>query len=62
MIYPELSVFKEIADGAKYDRATVYREIAGDTLTPIALLRNFSNEKHVFLLESANLDKTFSRF
>lgn len=66
MIYPELSKFKEIAtyeaEGEKYDRATIYREIAGDTLTPIALLRNFSNEKHIFLLESANLDKSFSRF
>lgn len=66
MIYPELNVFKDIADGridgVKYERATVYREIAGDTLTPIALLRNFSNEKNVFLLESANLDKSFSRF
>lgn len=61
MLYPDLNTFKGIAEQG-YDRATVYREIAGDTLTPIALLRNFSNEKHLFLLESANLDKSFSRF
>jgi anthranilate synthase component 1 len=61
MLYPALNRFNEIAEKG-YDRATVYREIAGDTLTPIALLRNFSNEKHLFLLESANLDKSFSRF
>jgi anthranilate synthase component 1 len=66
MVFPASEEFKDIVegrkDGVKYDRATVYREIAGDTFTPIALLRNFSNEKYVFLLESANVDKTFSRY
>lgn len=59
-IYPTRDEFLELA--GKYDRVTVYREIMGDTFTPITLLRNFSNEENVFLLESANLDKTFSRF
>ncbi|WP_022850546.1 anthranilate synthase component I family protein [Limisalsivibrio acetivorans] len=66
MIFPELEEFKAIAngekDGRRYGRITIYREVAGDTFTPIALLRNFSNEKHIFLLESANLDKSFSRY
>lgn len=66
MIYPELNVLKALAsgekDGTRYQRATVYREVIGDTLTPIALLRNFSNDENLFLLESANLDKSMSRF
>jgi len=60
MIYPDEKKFKQLAE--KYSHITVYREIVGDTLTPIGLLKNFSNRESVFLLESANLDKTFSRF
>lgn len=59
-IHPTRDEFLELC--GDYDRVTVYREIMGDTFTPITLLRNFSNEENVFLLESANLDKTFSRF
>lgn len=59
-IYPSKERFMELAE--EYDRVTIYREIVGDTFTPITLLRNFSNEENLFLLESANLDKTFSRF
>lgn len=59
-IYPSRDEFLTLA--GDYDRVTVYREIVGDTFTPITLLRNFSNEENIFLLESANLDKTFSRF
>jgi len=58
--YPSKERFIELAE--EYDRVTVYREIIGDTFTPITLLRNFSNEENLFLLESANLDKTFSRY
>ena len=43
-------------------RAVVYREIMEDSLTPILLLKRFQHKKNLFLLESANLDKTFSRF
>lgn len=60
MLFPDLETFKN--DFKKYDRVPVYREIVGDTFTPIALLRNFSSEDNLFMLESANLDKTFSRF
>ncbi|ADD67944.1 Anthranilate synthase [Denitrovibrio acetiphilus DSM 12809] len=59
-IHPSRERFTELA--GEFDRVTVYREIIGDTFTPITLLRNFSNEENIFLLESANLDKTFSRF
>jgi len=59
-VYPSKEEFLKLA--SDYDRVTVYREIVGDTFTPITLLRNFSNEENVFLLESANLDKTFSRY
>lgn len=59
-VYPDRETFLGLA--GEYDRITVYREIMGDTFTPISLLRNFTNEKYVFLLESANLDKSFSRF
>ncbi|ADR18888.1 anthranilate synthase component I [Calditerrivibrio nitroreducens] len=60
MIFPEKERFLELSKN--FNRVTVYREIAGDIFTPISLLRNFSNEKYLFLLESANLDKTFSRY
>ena len=59
-VYPDRETFMKLAKD--YGRVTVYREIMGDTFTPISLLRNFTNEENVFLLESANLDKTFSRF
>ncbi|MCX8084832.1 MAG: anthranilate synthase component I family protein [Calditerrivibrio sp.] len=60
MIFPDKERFLSLAEN--YNRITVYKEIAGDIFTPIALLRNFSNERNIFLLESANLDKTFSRY
>lgn len=60
MIYPDQNKFAKLAEN--YSHVTIYREIVGDTLTPIGLLKNFSNRENIFLLESANLDKTFSRF
>ncbi len=60
MIYPSLKNFKDLA--VKYRRVVVYREIAGDIITPINLLANFSDENHLFLLESANIDKSYSRY
>lgn len=60
MIKPDFKTFKEYS--RKYKRVTLYREIAGDLLTPISLLNNFSGEKNLFLLESANLDRSFSRY
>lgn len=60
MLKPTLEDFKALSK--KYKRIVVYREIAGDAITPITLLNSFSDEKSLFLLESANLDKSFSRF
>ncbi|MBN2161058.1 MAG: anthranilate synthase component I family protein [Spirochaetes bacterium] len=60
MLYPTLQEFIELS--GRYRRVVVYREIAGDLITPISLLINFSDEDHLFLLESANIDKSFSRY
>jgi anthranilate synthase component 1 len=60
MLYPTRKKFEVLAK--KFNRVTFYREIVGDTHTPISVLRNKSNEKYLFLLESARLDKKFSRF
>jgi anthranilate synthase component 1 len=60
MLYPS---FEEcIALAANNDRIMVYREIAGDVLTPVSVLINCFHRENLFLLESANLDKSFSRF
>ena len=60
MIFHDLESFEKIKD--KYDKITVYREIFADTFTPISFLMHFANEENIFLLESVNVDKTFSRF
>ncbi len=60
MLYPEFEKFKKLAE--KHTRVIVYREIAGDLITPISLLKNFADRKYLFLLESANLDKSYSRY
>jgi len=58
MLYPSLNEFSDLA--RTYRRVVLYREIAGDLVTPIGLLGNFADEPHLFLLESANLDRSFS--
>jgi anthranilate synthase component I len=60
MLHPSLNEFKELS--LSYGRVVLYREIAGDLVTPIGLLGVFANEPHLFLLESANLDRSFSRY
>ncbi len=60
MLYPSLNEFMDLA--RTYRRVVLYREIAGDLVTPISLLGNFASEPHLFLLESANLDRSFSRY
>ena len=60
MIHPNLESLKNIAKS--YERITFYKEVAGDIFTPVSILKKFSNEDTFFLLESANIDKTFSRF
>jgi len=61
MVFPKKDFLKDLKDKG-FTRAVVYREIIGDTITPITLLNAFSDRKRLFLLESANLDKSFSRF
>ncbi len=60
MITPSFEKLQNIV--ADYDRITFYKEVAGDIFTPVSLLKSFSNEKYLVLLESSKLDKTFSRF
>ena len=61
MVFPEKDFLKKLREKG-YTRAVVYREIIGDTITPITLLNAFADRERLFLLESANLDKSFSRF
>ncbi|NPA44516.1 MAG: anthranilate synthase component I family protein, partial [Chlorobi bacterium] len=60
MIVPTREEFVNL--GKTYNRITVYREIEGDSITPVILLKLFKNKDNLFLFESANLDKSFSRF
>lgn len=60
MLFPELNTLNGLAKD--HSRATVYREILADTMTPITLLTRFQNRNRLFLLESARLDRSFSRF
>src|SRR5512138_515384 len=60
MLYPTVEQFTVLSRQNR--RVVVYREIAGDMVTPISLLINFSDADRLFLLESANLDKSFSRY
>lgn len=60
MIVPGKEEFINLSKS--FNRITVYREIEGDSITPVILLKMFENEEELFLFESANLDKTFSRF
>jgi len=60
MIYPDYENFKKIKE--KYEKITIYKEVFADTFTPISFLMNYATEDYIFLLESVNIDKTFSRF
>ncbi len=60
MIYPDYDTFKKLSEN--YEKITIYKEIFADTLNPVSLLINLQQKENLFLLESANIDKTFSRF
>ena len=60
MIYPDYDEFKNLTE--KYEKITIYKEIFADTLNPVNLLLLLSSHQKLFLLESAKIDKTFSRF
>ncbi len=60
MFFPDLITFEKLRE--KYEKVTVYKEIISDMITPVMLLNSFVSEDYMFLLESVNIDKTFSRF
>ncbi len=59
-MYPPLKEFKRL--WKEFDRITVYREMEGDMDTPVSMLAKFLSFERIILLESAQQDKTYSRF
>ncbi len=59
-MYPPLKEFKKL--WKEFDRVTLYREMEGDMDTPVSMLAKFLSFEKVILLESAEQDKTYSRF
>ena len=59
-MYPALKEFKRF--WKEFDRITVYREMEGDMDTPVSMLARFLPFERVILLESAEQNKTYSRF
>ena len=59
-MYPSFEEFKELAK--EYERITVYKEMNGDMDTPVSLLSKFLRFDTAILLESAQQNKTYSRF
>ncbi len=60
MIFPDKEEFLKLSKN--FQRITIYKEIFADTLNPVGLLIQLSQYNSLFLLESANIDKTFARF
>ncbi len=60
MIFPDKKEFLKLSK--IFQKITIYKEIFVDTLNPISLLIQISQYENLFLLESTNIDKTFSRF
>jgi anthranilate synthase component I len=59
-MYPSLEEFKQLS--RTFERVTVYKEMNGDMDTPVSLLSKFLPFGSAILLESANQNKTYSRF
>ncbi|MGD0229748.1 MAG: anthranilate synthase component I family protein [Syntrophorhabdales bacterium] len=59
-MYPPLKEFKKL--WKEFDRITAYKEMGGDMDTPVSMLAKFLSFERVILLESAEQDKTYSRF
>jgi anthranilate synthase component 1 len=59
-MYPPLKEFRKL--WKEHDRITVYKEMGGDMDTPVSMLAKFLPFEKVALLESAEQDKTYSRF
>jgi len=59
-MYPTLEEFKQMSQ--RFERIAVYKEMEGDLDTPVSLLSKFLPFETSILLESANQNKTYSRF
>ena len=59
-MYPSFEEFKRLAK--EYERITFYKEVNGDMDTPVSLLSKFLRFDTAILLESAQQNKTYSRF
>ena len=59
-MYPSLKDFKKLA--TEHERITLYKEMGGDMDTPVSLLGKFLCFDRALLLESAQQNKTYSRF
>ena len=60
MFYPKEEEFNHLWE--KYEMIPVYKEIVSDIFTPSLFLVAHYEKPYLFLLESANLKKNFSRF
>lgn len=63
MYYPTLDQVKEIVKDEKYDLVPVCKEIYGDSITPIEVMRILKNySKHCYMLESVDDTKRWGRY
>lgn len=63
MYYPTLDQVKEIIKDKEYDLVPVSKEIYGDSITPIEVMRILKNySKHCYMLESVDDTKRWSRY
>lgn len=63
MYYPTLKQAKQIIANGDYDIVPVSKEIYGDGITPIEVMRILKNySEHCFMLESVDDTKRWSRY
>lgn len=63
MYYPTLKQVKEIIKTGEFDLVPVSKEIYGDSVTPIEVMRILKNySKHCYMLESVDDTKRWSRY
>ena len=63
MYYPTLDQVKEIVKNGEYDLVPISKEIYGDGITPIEVMRILKNySKHCYMLESVDDTKRWSRY
>ncbi|WP_027089666.1 anthranilate synthase component I [Thomasclavelia saccharogumia] len=63
MYYPTLDQVKEIIKNNEYDLVPISKEIYGDSITPIEVMRILKNySKHCYMLESVDDTKRWGRY